>query len=68
MDERNGELSAVYAKAREEVLTEKISRVQRAADRCKSKESWMLINEITGRKRGSSSQIQGIDPEDRKKK
>ena len=54
VDERNGELSAAYAKAREEVLTEKISRVERAADRCKSKESWVLINEITGRKRGSS--------------
>ena len=50
VDERKGELSAAYAKAREEVLTEKISRVETAADRCKSKESWMVINDITGEK------------------
>ena len=68
VEERKEELYATYIKAREEVLTEKIRRVESAADKCKSKESWSIINEITGRKRGRSSQIQGTGPEDRMRK
>ena len=55
-------------KLKEKVLMEKIRRVERVADRCKNKEGWTIINEITGRKRGSSSQIQATGPEDRKRK
>ena len=56
VDDRKEELYGNYTKAREEVVIAKIMRVERAADKtCKS----------TGRKRGSSSQIQGSCPKDR---
>ena len=66
VEDRKEELYGNYTKAREGVLIEKIMRVEKAADKtCKSKESWTIINKITERKRGSSSQIQGSGPKDR---
>ena len=41
--------------------------METAAERCKNKESWTVINEITGRRKGGGCQIKGNGPEERKK-
>ena len=50
----------------EEDLVNKIRRVENAADRCKNKESWDIINEITGRKARGETQVRGNGPDERK--
>ena len=45
----------------------KIRRVENTADRCKNKESWAVINEITGRKAKGETQIRGNGPGERKR-
>jgi len=59
------ELDRAYLTAQEEDLIDKIRRVETAAEKCKSKESWAVINEITGRKKGGGCQIRGKGPEER---
>ncbi|XP_063686094.1 uncharacterized protein LOC134819873 [Bolinopsis microptera] len=61
------ELDQVYQDIFEEDLVAKVRRVEMAADRCKNKESWNVINEITGRKAKGATQIRGNGAEERKK-
>ena len=60
-------LESSYAVVAEESLSSKIRQAEIAADRCKNKESWALINDITGRKNKSSSLIDGGSAEGRLK-
>ncbi len=60
-------LAASYLKVKEENLAHKINKAEEAADRCKNKESWALINDITGRKSNSCSLIDGGSAEGRLK-
>ncbi|XP_063680135.1 uncharacterized protein LOC134815526 [Bolinopsis microptera] len=60
------ELDQVYQDIFEEDLVAKVRRVEMAADRCKNKESWNVINEITGRKAKGATQIRGNGAEERK--
>ena len=53
VEERKKELGVAYTKASERSLTKKIVKIESAADKCKCQESFMFINEITGRKRGN---------------
>ena len=52
-------LKACYSEVEEEILKDKIRKVEDTADRCKNKESWNLVNEITGRTRSSCGLIEG---------
>ena len=58
-------LSKMYDVVQEEILEEKIVRVESSHKRAKHKQSWNLINEIAGRKRAAGSQIKGKDAEER---
>ena len=58
-------LENAYKVVEEENLTNKIRKVEQAADRCKNKESWDLINNITGRKKSSCGLIKGGSAKDR---
>ncbi|KAL5269444.1 hypothetical protein ACHWQZ_G003058 [Mnemiopsis leidyi] len=60
-------LESAYAVVAKEFLSSKIRQAEIAADRCKNKESWALINDITGQKRKSSSLIDGGSAEGRLK-
>ena len=44
-------LSNRYKTVKEEALVRKIRGVENAADCCKNKESWNLVNDVTGRSR-----------------
>lgn len=44
-------LKTCYAEGQEEILRGKIKKVEETADCCKNKESWNLVNDITGRTR-----------------
>ena len=46
--EKKEAFKSAYNVALEENLVDKIRRVENAHDRCKNKESWSVINEITG--------------------
>lgn len=52
-------LAESYRLVEEETLSFKISQAENAADRCKNKESWALINDITGRKSKPCSLVEG---------
>ena len=41
-------LKACYTEVEEEILKGKIRKVEDTADRCKNKESWNLVNDISG--------------------
>lgn len=58
-------LEKTYKSVQEEALIIKIRRAEEAADRCKNKESWNLINEITGRKKAGTSLIKGGSAQER---
>ena len=60
-------LADCYRVVEEETLSKKIRQAENAADRCKNKESWALINDITGRKNKSGSLIDGGSAEGRLK-
>ena len=60
------ELDQVNQDIFEEDLVAKVRRVEVAADRCKNKESWNVINEITGRKAKGATQIRDNGAEERK--
>ena len=65
--ETKSHLSECYKVVEEETLTRKIRGVEGAADRCKNKESWDLVNDITGRTRTNAGLIEGGSSEDRLK-
>ena len=64
--EKKEAFKSAYNVALEENLVNKIRRVENAHDRCKNKESWSVINEITGRNISKSCLIKGNSPEERK--
>ncbi len=56
-----------YCTVEEELLKQKISNSENAADRCKNKESWSLINDITGKKKKPCNLVDGGSREGRLK-
>ena len=58
-------LSKMYDVVQEEILEEKIARVENSHKRAKHKQSWNLINEVAGRTRAACAQIKGKDAEER---
>ena len=60
-------LKSCYAVVEEELLQDKIQKVEESADRCKNKESWDLINEISGRTRTCCSLTEGSSSTERLK-
>ena len=61
-------LTEAYLVVEEEILDSKIKDVERATRNAKTKESWRLIDDISGRKGRQPIQIEGASPEDRKAK
>lgn len=61
-------LTEAYLAVEEEILDSKIKDVERATRNAKTKESWRLIDDISGRKGRQPIQIEGASPEDRKAK
>ncbi len=53
-------LKTCYTEVEEEILVSKIRRVEETADRCKNKESWNLVNNITGRTGSGCGLIEGV--------
>ena len=60
-------LDNAYLQAEEDALVMKIKRAENCADRCKNKESWTLINDISGRKNSGGSLVEGDSSDQRKK-
>ena len=60
-------LAESYREVEEETLVSRIRRAEVAADRCKNKESWDLINDITGRKSKPCTLVDGGSAEGRLK-
>ena len=52
-------LLSCYTSLLEQNITTKIARAEQAADRCKNRESWRLVNEVTGRKKRGISLVEG---------
>ena len=65
--EKKDVLAHCYRTVEEETLKRKIYSAENAADRCKNKESWDLINDITGRKKKSCGLVEGGSAEGRLK-
>ena len=63
--EKKDVLSACYRTVEEELLKQKISKAENAADRCKNKESWDLVNEVSGRKKKPCGLVEGGSREGR---
>ncbi|XP_063680045.1 uncharacterized protein LOC134815440 [Bolinopsis microptera] len=63
--EEKDTLSACYRTVEEELLKQKIRKAENAADRCKNKESWNLVNEVSGRKNKPCGLVEGGSREDR---
>ena len=61
------ELRKCYNRVEEEILKQKIMKVEHTADRCRNKESWSLVNDITGRSKANCGLIEGGSKEDRLK-
>ena len=57
-------LSNRYKTVEEEALVRKIRRVENAADRCKNKESWNLVKDVTGRTKTTAELIEGGNAEE----
>ena len=49
------------------MLNQKIRKAESAADRCKNKESWDLVNEVSGRKKKPCGLVNGGSREGRLK-
>ena len=60
-------LASCYNTVEEEILKKKIRGAEMAANRCKNKESWNLVNDITGRKKANCGRIEGGNAEGRLK-
>ena len=58
-------LETTYNEVEEEILSNKITKVEMAAECSRSKESWNLINDITGRKTSSNILIKGGSSQER---
>lgn len=58
-------LKSCYLTVEEEILQEKIRKVEESADRCRNKESWELINDISGRTRTCCGLTEGSSPAER---
>ena len=54
-----------YQQVEEEILRKKIRSVEETAARCKNKESWNLVNDVTGRKKSGCGFIDGGGPQQR---
>ena len=65
--EHKAQLTSCYEIVEEEILTAKIKRVEDAADRCKNKESWRLVKDITGKNKPNGGLIDGGSGEERLK-
>ena len=63
--EEKDTLSACYRTVEEELLKQKIRKAENAADRCKNKESWNLVNEVSGRKKKPCGLVEGGSREGR---
>ena len=63
--DKKEELKKNYQLVDEEILKKKIRSVENTASRCKNKESWNLVNEITGRKKSNNGLIAGGGPRER---
>ena len=57
--EKKNHLSSCYNTIQEETITNKITLAESATDRCKNKESWRLINDISGRKKRGLGLVEG---------
>ena len=58
-------LEECYSVVEEESLKKKIAQAEKAAERCKNKESWMLVNEVTERKKTFCGLTEGGSAEGR---
>lgn len=63
--EKKDYLKSCYDVVQKEVLTRKIRMVEATAARCKNKESWKLVNDITGKNSSNSGLIEGGSAEER---
>ena len=61
---KNG-LQNAYLNVHSEILENKISKVEAATKHAKTRESWRLINDISGRHQREQSQIEGDSADDR---
>ena len=61
-------LRACYKEVKEEILKGKIRKVEDSSDRCKNKESWKLVNNISGRTKPSCGLVEGGSSTKRLKK
>ena len=65
VSERKDELTDNYHQIEEEILRKKIHLVETNTWHNNNKESWNLVNEITGRKNSSCCLIDGVGPQER---
>ena len=65
--EKKDELKTCYKNVEEEGLSRRIRMVEVTADRCKNKESWSLVYDITGTRKSSCGLIDGGSAEARLK-
>lgn len=63
--EKKGFLKSCYDEIEGDILRRKILMVEETANRCKNKESWNLVNDITGKNRSNSGLIEGGSSEER---
>ena len=65
--EKKDLLKTCYETVEEETLKRKIKMVETSADRCRNKESWNLVNDITGKSKANCGLIKGGSSEERLK-
>ncbi len=61
------QLFDVYERLREEELALRIEEVEIAREGKQYSEAWIIVNEVSGRKRSKAGQVKGDTPEDRVK-
>ena len=67
VQQKKEDLKAAYNTVSEEILRFKITQVEYTADRCKNKESWNLVNDITGKSKNNCGLIKGGSASERLK-
>ena len=65
--EKKDHLQSCYKVVEEEILRKKIRMVEESADRCRNKESWALVNDVTGKSKANCGLIEGGNGEERLK-
>ena len=65
VNDYKNKLEDAYTEVEEEILDSKIRKVENAAEFNRTKESWNLINEISGRKKATNILIKGGSSSDR---